>query len=254
MTCVTQLENTSMAAKLQRSRSILGFSSWFLCPVAVQHLAKVTSALLTSLSRLVIMGHELYGEYFELCGWKALKLMTAVIESQQKGVKKEKHWATEIPSSFFCGIDKWEPMALSDCCDLEQGLQQKTRGSYGTTGEKRLIWPCPAPFSSPGVRKRYSPSGRKCLPLLPVTTVDVLESHINIWSFFIAVRFWAIPVSWSNEFQNVIACCVNKVPFSIDALCEYVEKLVLHLLKLHLPCGQSSSLHGWEREVICEPV
>jgi len=46
--------------------------------------------------------------------------MTAVIKSQQRVVKKEKHWATELPSSFFCGVDKWELMALLDCCPSNQ--------------------------------------------------------------------------------------------------------------------------------------
>lgn len=80
--------------------------------------------------------------------------------------------------------------------------------------EKRLIWPCcPVPLRSPGVRKWHKPSSTKCLLLLPVTTVDVLESHINIWSFSIAVWFWAVPVSRNNEFQSVIVCCVNKALF-----------------------------------------
>lgn len=29
------------------------------------------------------------------------------------------------------------------------------------------------------------------------------------WSFSVGIRFWAVPVSWSNELHSVIVCCVT---------------------------------------------
>lgn len=104
--------------------------------------------------------------------------------------------------------------------------------------ERRLIWPCcPVPFRTSEVRKWHKPSSTRCLLLLRAAAVAVLESHINIWSFFIAVRFWAVPVSWRNGFHSNCVLCEQR-PFSAGVLCEYLEKLMLHLLVLHLPCRE----------------
>lgn len=135
----TQLEITSMAAKLSWSGSILSFSSWFLCLVAVGHLAEVTSALLTSLSKLVIPGHNPYREHFELCGWKALKYDTLSNHSgkswRRKDIRQLKPPLTSSVRSGNC----WPCLTVAHPvqCSEPRRLQWKIWGPCGMRAEER---------------------------------------------------------------------------------------------------------------------
>lgn len=85
----------------------------FLCLVAVGHLAKVTSALLTSLSKLYWLYQDITPT--ELCGWKALKYDT-YYQITVEGVGEGKPSGSWRSPSFFCGREEWKLLALLDCC------------------------------------------------------------------------------------------------------------------------------------------